>query len=174
MLSCFLLFPLTLLLPFLLPPNPLSYFLLYFLPTPYHTSCPNSSSTCSSISSCTSSPIFSPPSFPTSSPTLSPTVCTVLSHTSLLLHLLLPLLPSVTIRSLGPAPNPDCFQFRLRLEVSPRPLALATDQPALQIDNADKDGQLPVQLVMLPVRLNCPDTQEVGGLEIWATDITDF
>jgi len=54
-------------------------------------------------------------------------------------------LTSVTLNALGPEPTPDCFQFRLKIEV----------------DNKDKDGQLPIELNMEPVRLDCPNRTAV-------------
>jgi len=53
-------------------------------------------------------------------------------------------LTSVTLKSLGPVPQPDCFQFKIKIK----------------FDNEDHDGQLPLQLKMEPVRLHCPTTIE--------------
>lgn len=49
-------------------------------------------------------------------------------------------LTSVAFKSMGPDPTPDCFQFKVRIE----------------FDNTKHDGQIPVNLVMDPVRLDCP------------------
>ena len=49
-------------------------------------------------------------------------------------------LTSVTLKPLGPVPQPDCFQFKI----------------FLRFDNKDHDGQLPLKLDMEPVRLHCP------------------
>ena len=53
-------------------------------------------------------------------------------------------LTSVTLKSLGPVPQPDCFKFKIKIK----------------FDNEDHDGQLPLQLKMEPVRLHCPTTVE--------------
>jgi len=54
-------------------------------------------------------------------------------------------LTSVTLKALGPVPTPDCFQFRLHINIG----------------NKDKDGQLVVELGMEPIRLECPNKRAV-------------
>jgi len=49
-------------------------------------------------------------------------------------------LTSVTLRPLGPVPTPDCFKFKIKIN----------------LDNADHDGQIPISLTMAPERLECP------------------
>ena len=53
-------------------------------------------------------------------------------------------LTSVTLKPLGPVPQPDCFQFKIQVK----------------FDNTDHDGQLPFELTMNPVRLHCPTKSE--------------
>ena len=82
----------------------------------------------------------------------------------------------IKLSALGPEPTPDCFQFRLKIEVN-----IFYDDRAIddndfhenhqsfrfcddddindndyddndQVDNKDKDGQLPIELNMEPVR----------------------
>ena len=53
-------------------------------------------------------------------------------------------LTSVTLKPLGPVPQPDCFMFSV----------------GIVFDNKDHDGQLPLQLDMQPVRLHCPTQTE--------------
>lgn len=54
-------------------------------------------------------------------------------------------LTSVTLRPLGPVPQPDCFQFKINI----------------RFDNKDHDGQIPLHLDMEPVRLHCPTQTEL-------------
>jgi len=54
-------------------------------------------------------------------------------------------LTSVTLRPLGPVPQPDCFQFKV----------------SILFDNKDHDGQIPFRLGMEPVRLHCPTQTEL-------------
>jgi len=54
-------------------------------------------------------------------------------------------LTSVTLRPLGPVPQPDCFQFKVDI----------------LFDNKDHDGQIPLHLDMVPVRLHCPTQTEL-------------
>jgi len=49
-------------------------------------------------------------------------------------------LTSVTLRPLGPLEGPDCFQFKVRIH----------------FDNRHHDGQIPIELTMVPDRLICP------------------
>ena len=53
-------------------------------------------------------------------------------------------LTSVTLKPLGPVPQPDCFMFKV----------------FVKFDNKDHDGQLPLRLEMEPVRLHCPTQNE--------------
>ena len=53
-------------------------------------------------------------------------------------------LTSVTLKPLGPVPQPDCFMFKIHVT----------------FDNTDHDGQLPLDLLMEPVRLHCPTKNE--------------
>ncbi|XP_023347695.1 mucolipin-3 [Eurytemora carolleeae] len=53
-------------------------------------------------------------------------------------------LTSVTLKPLGPVPTPDCFKLKV----------------VIRLDNAGHDGQLPVKLSMVPVRLDCPSEEE--------------
>jgi len=61
-------------------------------------------------------------------------------------------LTSVTLKPLGPEPTPDCFQFRIKIT----------------LDNSRHDGQMPINLLMEPVRLDCP-TQMVPRSTGYAT-----
>jgi len=54
-------------------------------------------------------------------------------------------LTSVTLRPLGPVPQPDCFQLKINI----------------RFDNKDHDGQIPLHLDMEPVRLHCPTQTEL-------------
>ena len=56
-------------------------------------------------------------------------------------------LTSIAFQSLGPEPTPDCFQFRIKIDLL----------------NTKHDGQMPINLVNSPYRLQCPGQDEAGS-----------
>ena len=61
-------------------------------------------------------------------------------------------LTSIAFHSLGPDPSPDCFQFRVHID----------------LENAKHDGQMPINLINTPVRLQCPGQSQESGLHYYS------
>ena len=72
-------------------------------------------------------------------------------------------LTSVTLKPLGPVPQPDCFQFKINIRFDNKVGSLASPvchPPHNPVSPQDHDGQIPLHLDMEPVRLNCPTQTE--------------
>lgn len=54
---------------------------------------------------------------------------------------------SIAFQSLGPEPTPDCFQFRIKID----------------LENGKHDGQMPISLINSPFRLQCPGQDDASS-----------